>query len=100
VAGSETTATVALAAWDNNGGTINSLGQAQGTPGDDWGVSATGNIYQLGGLYGAPPNLPDSIESFSLGINYYDVAPEPGTLGLMLIAGAAFGVRRWRSKGS
>jgi hypothetical protein len=98
VNGSTTTATVALAAWqiDGGGGAATTLAEAQAI-GYDWGISATGNIYQLGGINGAPPNLPVSIESFSLGINYYDVLPEPSTLAFLLLAGAAFGARRWRT---
>jgi PEP-CTERM motif len=99
VNGSTTTATVALAAWDNEGSTINSLQAAQGTIGVDWGVSATGNISQLGGINGTAPNLPTSIESFSLAYNILDT-PEPGTLALMLMGGVAYGVRRWRAKDS
>jgi len=88
-----TAATVALAAWDNEGGLVASLAAAQGF-GGPWGVSITGNVDQLGGNGVRPPNLPSSIESFSLVAEI----PEPGTMALGLLGASAFlfGTRKWR----
>jgi hypothetical protein len=91
VNGSTTTATVALAAWYNDGATLTTLPAAQAA-GVSWGISATGNITALGGVHNPPPTLPDSIETFTVGTA--SPSPEPGTLALMLTAGLAFGARR------
>ena len=84
-------ATVALAAWNNEGGTVNSLAAAQ-SAGDPWGVSASGQSAGLGaGGGGTPPNLPASITSFSL-INTGTV-PEPSTIALGIMGASAFLMR-------
>lgn len=78
--------TVAIAAWYNNGGTVNTLAAAQ-AGGESWGISQTENL--------PIPPLPPSavsflgsgiIESFSLGANS---VPEPSSLALGLLGGAA-----------
>jgi len=82
-------ATVALAAWNNEGGTVNSLAAAQ-ADGDPWGVSNTGNTAGLGGGIVTPPGLPTSIDSFSLATT----VPEPSTIALGVIGASAFLFRR------
>jgi hypothetical protein len=87
-------ATVAIAAWDNEGGTVGSLGAAQ-TAGDPWGVSTTGNIASLGGPGGGTPStLPNSILSFSL----VSTTPEPNTIALGIIGASAFLMRLRRKQ--
>jgi hypothetical protein len=81
--------TVAVAVWDNEGGTVNSVAAAQAA-GDPWGVSNTGNDTLTGGRY-IPANLPATIESFSLASN---VVPEPGTIALGVMGASAFLFRR------
>jgi len=87
-------ATVAIAAWDNEAGTVGSLGAAQAA-GDPWGVSATGNILSLGGPGGgAPSELPSSITGFSL----VSTIPEPSTIALGVIGASAFLMRLRRKQ--
>ncbi len=86
-------ATVAIAAWNNEGGTINSLHAAQAAA-DPWGVSNTGNIASLGGAGGvAPGALPSTITSFSLATTI----PEPSTIALGVIGASTFLMRFRRS---
>ena len=80
--------TVAIAAWNNEGGTVNSLAAAQ-EAGDPWGVS-NGADQIMGDLSGLA-SLPSAIESFSLAA---DVVPEPGTIALGVIGASAFLFRR------
>jgi len=87
-------ATVALAAWFNNGGTITSLAAAQA--GGTWGESAASFITGLGGL-GSPPGTPpplSGITSFSLTTS----VPEPSTIALGVMGASAFLLRRRMSK--
>jgi len=85
-------ATVAIAAWDNEGGTIGSLGAAQAAS-DPWGVSATGNIASLGGPGGGTPSsIPGSITGFSL-ISTTTTVPEPSTIALGVMGASAFLMR-------
>jgi hypothetical protein len=82
--------TVALAAWNNEGGTVNSLAAAEagGTP---WGISAqTASIAQTGGGSVQPPNIPNSIADFSIGAT----VPEPSTIALGVIGASALLFRR------
>jgi hypothetical protein len=89
-----TSATVALAAWDNADGTITSLAAAEAS-GEPWGVSETGNTAALGGPGGViPPYLPSSIESFSL----VALIPEPGTMSLCVLGASVF-LFRLRKRG-
>jgi len=94
------TATVALAAWNNEGGTVTTLAAAQAAnkavPGSDpWGVSVAGNTAGLGiGGGGTPPNLPSSITSFSL----VSSVPEPSTIALGVIGASAFLMRLRRKQ--
>jgi hypothetical protein len=88
-------ATVAIAAWNNEGGTVNSLAAAQATPGDAWGVSTTGNVASLGGVGGSAPGaLPSSITSFSLATT----VPEPSTIALGIIGASSFLMRLRRKQ--
>lgn len=88
IPGTTTTATVALAAWNNEGGTVNTLAAAQ-SAGDPWGVSTTGNISALGFATVQPPNLPTTITSFSLATT----VPEPSTIALGVMGASAFLMR-------
>lgn len=92
IPGITTTAQVAIAAWDNEGGTVTSLAAAQ-TAGDPWGISATGTTAALG--YGTvlPPTLPAGVTSFSLGS-----IPEPSTIALGVIGASAFLMRLRRKQ--
>ena len=91
---------VAIAAWNNEGGTVNSLAAAQAMnlaiPNfDPWGIS---NVAQSGPL-AAPPYvpvaLPATLESFSLGfVNDGYMLPEPGTMSLCIIGASTCLFRR------
>jgi hypothetical protein len=83
------TATVELAAWNNEGGTVLSLAAAQ-LAGDPWGVSMSATTAPLGGGIATPPFLPASIESFSL----ISAAPEPSTIALGVIGASTLLFRR------
>jgi hypothetical protein len=93
-------ATVAIAAWNNEAGTVGSLGAAQAAnaaaPGSDpWGISATGNIASLGGPGGGTPSsIPGSITGFSLVAG----VPEPSTIALGVIGASAFLMRLRRKQ--
>jgi hypothetical protein len=90
-------ATVALAAWYNDGGNITSLAAAQAAPGGIWGESAASFITGLGGL-GSPPGTPPAlsgITSFSLTTQ---ASPEPSTIALGVMGASAFLLRRRTSK--
>jgi hypothetical protein len=84
------TVSVAIAAWNNENGTITSLLAAQqgGTP---WGI---GNVVQATGGLTGPPNaaepLPAGLESFSLGVT----TPEPSTIALGVMGVSALLFRR------
>jgi len=88
IPGTTTTATVAIAAWNNEAGTVNTLAAAQ-TAGDPWGISPTGNIAALGFGTAQPPNLPTSVTTFSLGTT----VPEPSTIALGVMGASAFLMR-------
>jgi hypothetical protein len=81
-------ATIAIAAWANNGaaGTAGTLAQAI-ADGYAWGISAPGNV-TLTTAPAQPNNFPGSITSFSLG-----VVPEPSTIALGVIGASAFLMR-------
>jgi hypothetical protein len=90
IPGITTVATLAIAAWNNEGGAVTSLGVAQATPGDAWGFSALATE-AVG--YGTvpPPNLPAGITSFSLASATPE--PEPSTIALVVIGASAFLMR-------
>jgi len=81
-------ATVAIAAWVNNGvnGAATTLGQAQ-ADGYAWGISALGNV-TLAPAPNIPVEFPAAVTSFSLG-----VVPEPSTIALGVIGASAFLLR-------
>lgn len=88
------TVTVAVAVWNNENGTVNSLSAAQqanaATPNSDpWGIS---NVvqYTTNQLPFTPP-LPLGLTSFELGIM---LIPEPGTFSLSVAGAIAFLFRR------
>jgi hypothetical protein len=86
---------VAIAAWNNEGGTVTTLAAAQAadlnTPGSDpWGIS---NVAQTGALTAPPATgvaLPTTLESFSLGVS----TPEPSTIALGVMGASALLFRR------
>jgi hypothetical protein len=87
---------VALAAWNNEGGTVTSLAAAQAananSPGSDpWGIS---NVAQTGALTTPPATgvaLPTTLESFALGVT---TTPEPSTIALGVMGASALLFRR------
>jgi hypothetical protein len=93
IPGTTTTATVAIAAWNNEGGTITSLATAiaDGAP---WGISATATTAALGFDTVVPPFLPAGLTSFSLGTS----VPEPSTIALGVIGASAFLMRLRRKQ--
>jgi hypothetical protein len=84
-------AAVAIAAWNNEGGTITSLAAAQAA-GDPWGVSNLGTATDLGGGLIQPP-APAGLESFSL-----ISTPEPSTIALGVIGASTLLFRRRNRK--
>jgi hypothetical protein len=92
IPGITTSATLAIAAWNTEGGTVSSLGLAQATPGDAWGISAPATE-ALGFGSVTPPFLPAGITSFSLG-----ATPEPSTIALGVIGASAFLMRLRRKQ--
>jgi len=85
-------ATVAVAAWYNNGGTVTSITAAQAA-GFANGWSATGNIGALGGA----PNLPSALPVLGNGIintvGTVGSIPEPSTIALGVMGASAFLMR-------
>jgi hypothetical protein len=80
-------AAVAIAAWNNEGGTITSLAAAIGA-GDPWGVSNLGSATGLGGGITTPPVIA-GLDSFSL-----VATPEPSTIALGVMGASALLFRR------
>ncbi|MGP8201210.1 MAG: PEP-CTERM sorting domain-containing protein [Limisphaerales bacterium] len=83
--------TIAIAAWNNEGGTITSLAAAQAAS-DPWGISALANITSI-----ASPSTPANMStasdlnlSFSLGQS----VPEPSTIALGVMGVSALLFRR------
>jgi len=89
--GSPTTATVALAAWQNTGpaGAATTLAQAQ-ADGYNWGVSDIATVNLTVGT-GSPGFLPTTLTSFS---EVAVASPEPSTIALGVIGASAFLFRR------
>jgi hypothetical protein len=84
--------TIAMAAWNNEGGTITSLAAAQAA-GDPWGISALANITSI-----SAPSTPAAMStasdlnlSFSLGTASI---PEPSTIALGVMGVSALLFRR------
>jgi hypothetical protein len=75
--------TVAVAVWNNAGGTVNTLAAAL-PAGDPWGISQPGNITLGGGLF-PPASLLGSIQSFSIAT----AVPEPSTMALGVLGASA-----------
>jgi hypothetical protein len=94
IAGTSTTATVAVAAWIATGvdGAAPTLLAAQ-QDGYAWGVSPTGVTGPLGFNSIQPPVLPAGVTSFSLG-----ATPEPSTIALGVIGASAFLMRLRRKQ--
>jgi hypothetical protein len=84
--------TVAIAAWNNEGGTINSLAAAIAAN-DPWGVSSAANL-TLGGGSVNPVALPTGITDFSLAVP----TPEPSTIALGVIGASTLLFRRRNRK--
>ena len=91
IGGNSPTATIAIAAWANNGvdGAATTLAEAQ-ADGYDWGISNTANDVLATGAETIPP-MPTTIESFSLGASE---VPEPGTIVLGVMWATALLLRR------
>jgi hypothetical protein len=90
-------ATIALAAWYNGGGSYTSLSAAQAA-GQPAGESAPVFLSGLGGL-GQPPGTPPpmtGLQSFSL--TSPAASPEPSTIALGVMGASAFLLRRRMSK--
>jgi hypothetical protein len=81
-------AAVAIAAWNNEGGTVLTLAQAVAA-GDPWGVSNLGLATDLGGGLIQPP-VPTGLDSFSLATT----VPEPSTIALGVMGASALLFRR------
>jgi hypothetical protein len=94
IPGTTTTASVAIAAWNTEGGTVNSLAGAQAA-GDPWGISSVGYLDALGSGLQTPPNLPAALTGFSLGAS---IVPEPSTIALGVIGASAFLMRLRRKQ--
>jgi hypothetical protein len=90
-----TAITVALAAWNNEGGTVSSLAQAISLS-DAWGISAPATIASVGGGINPPTSLPTSITSFSL--IAATTVPEPSTIALGVIGASTFLMRLRRKQ--
>jgi len=93
IPGVTTTAAVAIAAWNNEAGTVTTLAGAQATPNDPWGISSEATTAALGFGSQQPPFLPAGITSFSLG-----ATPEPSTVALGVIGASAFLMRLRRKQ--
>lgn len=102
-------ATLAVAVWDNEGGAVTTLAQAQANDAaspnsDPWGISSLGSVNlavtippytpgqlpQVGNPSGELSYISGGVESFSLGL----VVPEPCTVALGVIGASAFLFRR------
>jgi hypothetical protein len=83
-------ATVAIAAWNNEGGSVNTLAAAQAA-GDPWGISQMEHLELDGKPFTTGLFVSDKIESFSLGAN---TVPEPGTIALEALGASTFLFRR------
>ena len=90
IPGTTTKATVAIAAWDNESGTITSLAAAQAAN-DPWGISSTATTAELGYDTVLPPTLPAGVTDFSLGLS---TVPEPSTIALGIFGASAFLLRQ------
>jgi hypothetical protein len=91
--GGAVSATVALVAWYNAGGTLTTLAEAQ-SAGVPWGESPTLNIASLGEGSAVPPVTAPTLsglESFSL---VASTSPEPSTIALGLMGVCGFLARR------
>jgi hypothetical protein len=93
IAGTTTTATVAIAAWNTEGGAFNTLAAAMGG-GAPWGVSDPATTSALGFGSITPPDLPASLTSFSL----LTPVPEPSTIALGIMGASAFLMRLRRKQ--
>jgi hypothetical protein len=83
--------TLAIAVWNNEGGTINTLLGAQ-QAGAPWGISPTTvSVPMTGGGIVIPPFIPDTIPDFSIGAA---LVPEPSTIALGVIGASALLLRR------
>jgi len=82
-------ATVAIAVWDDEGGTVTSLAMAQ-ADGDPWEISNLGNVTTTIPPF-VPASMPITIESFSLGTVPDQLSP---AIALGVISASVFSFRR------
>jgi len=82
--------TIGIAAWNNEGGTITTLAEAQAA-GDPWGISpVTENVTLSSGSPATPAPMVYGAYSFSLGTS----VPEPSTIALGVMGVSALLFRR------
>jgi hypothetical protein len=92
-------ATVAIAAWYNNGGSITSLAAAQAASGGIWGESQASFITGLGNPQGSPPTTPPALSGItSFSLTQVSSSPEPSTIALGVMGASAFLLRRRMAK--
>jgi len=93
---SATLDTIALAAWNNEGGTITSLAAAQAA-GDPWGLSAMETIVPATGIEFPPPLFDGGGAGNAGGITTFSLVtsvPEPSTIALGVMGVSALLFRR------
>jgi len=90
-------ATLSLAAWYNNNGTITSVAAAMAA-GVPYGWSPLFQVNGLGGSGSPPATPPDLVGLQSFSLITPGPVPEPGTIALGLMGAAAFLARRRSSK--
>jgi hypothetical protein len=83
------TATLQLRVWENAGGTITSYADAI-SAGNLHGASALFDVASLGDNFASPPTTP----AFLVGLQSFNLVPEPSTYALLALGAAAFLCRR------
>jgi hypothetical protein len=83
--------TIAIAAWNNEGGTITSLAAAQAA-GDPWGISALANITSVAAP--STPALMSTASDLNLSFSLGTAVPEPSTIALGVMGISALLFRR------
>jgi hypothetical protein len=91
VTASGVTEEIAIAAWNNEGGTVNDLATAQ-KDGDPWGISALSTITPATGAN--PATLMSTASDLNLSFSLGTVVPEPSTIALGVMGASALLFRR------